>query len=561
MDRGRNFGLLLGPVSGVIDVEYDDADGERYAKEMGLDKIPTPTYRSKRSVHRLFKFDAGAFPKIAVKKACGLEIRIGGGDRGAQSVMPPSTHSSGEVYTWLRDMSPEDVEPAEAPEWLVAMCFTGEGPLPAGPRAPVQRLQHKKPTGKAAAASGRRPIMEVISEGVSEGGRNDALYRLAVKIGMGLNDLDDAKEEQTFLSQLRGANKAFFKPPLDDSEVLSVYRSAAAYCRKARAAGATSDEPEGYSGGEAGISDEQRGDDLSPMTKWGLAYHPVGDNNFAEYWPGDWKLTVVHSDPIEYRLEVPSWAALTSNGRGIVALKLEEFTTSHKMAAKVLECTGRVMLDARPAEWSAIWDGMAPKRDRPAVTGLKAKLLEVADDEWPSDSTNLRYVTLAQWLLDVLSVPRHIAEPDEPDANGRPRWRGDGLLWLGWAQVWEDIARQRKVHDGELKTFRRRFLEILGRSRFEEARFQFPNGPKKRYITLTPADLAVLEQIASDVTIDPRSRGSVVAPLSSVVASQEPLAAPVAAFQVGDASGTILTVGGLSSAPPSGAGQEEPSGS
>lgn len=95
---GHNVGLLLGPDSGVVDVEFDDADGLEQLSAFGVLDICTPTYRSARGQHRLFRWEPW-MPPAAVVKADSLEIRIGG--RAAQSVLPPSLHPSGERYEWL----------------------------------------------------------------------------------------------------------------------------------------------------------------------------------------------------------------------------------------------------------------------------------------------------------------------------------------------------------------------------------------------------------------------------------------------------------------------------
>jgi len=95
-----NVGILLGPDSGVIDVEYDDPAGRDQLAAYGVLDIPTPTWRSARGEHRLFRW-APWMPAAAAVKAGDLEIRIGG--RAAQSVLPPSRHPSGAAYEWIID--------------------------------------------------------------------------------------------------------------------------------------------------------------------------------------------------------------------------------------------------------------------------------------------------------------------------------------------------------------------------------------------------------------------------------------------------------------------------
>jgi len=93
-----NIGLLLGPASGVVDVEFDEPAGLEQLAAFGITDIHTPTWRSARGEHRLFRWEPW-MPQSAVVKADSVEIRIGG--RAAQSVLPPSRHPTGLPYEWI----------------------------------------------------------------------------------------------------------------------------------------------------------------------------------------------------------------------------------------------------------------------------------------------------------------------------------------------------------------------------------------------------------------------------------------------------------------------------
>jgi len=112
---GSNVGLLLGPASGVVDVEYDDPAGRDQLSAFGVLDLPTPTWRSARGEHRLFRWEPW-MPTAAVVHVDDLEIRIGG--RAAQSVLPPSRHPDGSRYEWI--VSPQEVAVASFPAQLLA---------------------------------------------------------------------------------------------------------------------------------------------------------------------------------------------------------------------------------------------------------------------------------------------------------------------------------------------------------------------------------------------------------------------------------------------------------
>jgi len=115
LERGRsNVGLLLGPASGVVDVEFDVPGGREQLAAFGILDISTPTWRSARGEHRLFRWEPW-MPEAACVKAEDIEIRLGG--RAAQSVLPPSRHPTGVDYEWI--VRPGDVPVAAFPAQLL----------------------------------------------------------------------------------------------------------------------------------------------------------------------------------------------------------------------------------------------------------------------------------------------------------------------------------------------------------------------------------------------------------------------------------------------------------
>lgn len=113
---GCNIGVLLGSKSGLIDLEFDDDQGEMLIESWMEDcgHPPTPTYRSAKSVHRLFQWDDRFDLEGAKFGAMGVEFRFGANK--AQSVIPPSVHESGCQYQWI--ISPEQTPVAPLPELI-----------------------------------------------------------------------------------------------------------------------------------------------------------------------------------------------------------------------------------------------------------------------------------------------------------------------------------------------------------------------------------------------------------------------------------------------------------
>lgn len=102
------LGVLLGPLSGIVDIECDNDEAEYTLLEFLGGEIPnTPTFQSIRGSHRLFKWREG-LPDKSVFKIKGLEFRIGG-RTAAQSVFPPSGSRYWEI--------PAETEVMEFPAW------------------------------------------------------------------------------------------------------------------------------------------------------------------------------------------------------------------------------------------------------------------------------------------------------------------------------------------------------------------------------------------------------------------------------------------------------------
>lgn len=501
-DGGRpvNVGLLLGPKSGVIDVELDGDDAKAAWNDLGLGEIWTPTYQAGRGPHRLFRWRED-LPAVAVRKVLGIEVRIGNGGKAAQSVIPPSTHHTGAVYRWVPGMSPDDVELQPLPERLLNLLWNDDG------------------SGQTRAIA-RSPAREMLHRPVQSGGRNNELYRFACAEAARCGpNLDNEREQQDLLLKIRMANAYQCKPPLDDSECVQIYRSAIGFIRKNRAAGVSTEVA--IAAAEAGPPATEitaaRQPGLTPtgwqrvFTEVGLSFAPLTPDSDSdpEWGSGEWSLTIIHSDPIEYRLHVPHWRQFTADHTGNVTLTVDQYRSAAKVAAQVLAATGRVMLDDDPKRWKQIWDGGYKVRDnvsagdratKRTARGVKAKLLDNAGEEWPGASS-LRYVLLASWLYDRLAQASQPSEDDVPDPTGRAAWRQDGTLWFAWGKVWEDIERQHRVEVGEKLALKRRLLARMGGVEdFRHAEYRHLGGTRKSYVVWSRREFSVLEDLAATLT-------------------------------------------------------------
>ena len=106
-------GVQLGQRSNLIDFDCDSAQAEETIQRLFGNEIPkTPTFKSSRGLHRLFKW-TDKLPQGSIKLVVdGLEIRLGNGDKGCQTVFPPSSGRE-----WITDI--DDCELAEIPQTVI----------------------------------------------------------------------------------------------------------------------------------------------------------------------------------------------------------------------------------------------------------------------------------------------------------------------------------------------------------------------------------------------------------------------------------------------------------
>jgi putative DNA primase/helicase len=198
-----NWGLLTGEKSGIFVVDLDGKDGidNFEAKAMvDIDSIDTVQSVSGSGVgrHLYFKYpknkDIGNSASSLVEK---VDVR----GKGGFLVLPPSLHPSGNLYHWVTGKSPKDIEPMEAPAWLLRLIEVEKAPKTRGKTDEVPS-----------------DIEKLLEEGVGEGGRNDACARVA-----GYYFGQDLSFDEVMARCLEWNQKN--RPPLPDEEVKTTVSS------------------------------------------------------------------------------------------------------------------------------------------------------------------------------------------------------------------------------------------------------------------------------------------------------------------------------------------------
>jgi len=146
-----NVGILTGAISGIVVLDVDGEAGRQSLAQIAKGLPPTPISNTGKGSHYIYKHPGFEVRNFAGKLP-GLDFRGDGG----YIVAPPSIHPSGRQYEWV--ISPEDVELAPVPGWLLALLG-----------------QKKKGNGE-----GIDPLK--VLAGVPEGERDETLFRYACRL-------------------------------------------------------------------------------------------------------------------------------------------------------------------------------------------------------------------------------------------------------------------------------------------------------------------------------------------------------------------------------------------
>lgn len=115
-------GVVTGAATGLIVLDIDGED-----TELPGSFPQTPIVLTRRGRHIYFRWQ-GQRLLAQIKISNRLEVR---GDR-AYVVAPPSLHPSGVRYEWI--VTPEEVEPADPPEWLIKAISERTQPVAQAPK-------------------------------------------------------------------------------------------------------------------------------------------------------------------------------------------------------------------------------------------------------------------------------------------------------------------------------------------------------------------------------------------------------------------------------------------
>ncbi|MBR1005100.1 bifunctional DNA primase/polymerase [Bradyrhizobium liaoningense] len=188
-----NIGIATGKISNLVVVDVDGEDGKKSLAELvkTYGRLPkTPKVKTGRGVHYYFRAGRKPFGNSVGSLGAGVDIRGDGG----YVVAPGSVHRSGKFYRFLSGRDLDDIEIAQAPEWLIIS--------PSNRKSDNAEIKGKDDT--------------------DIGTRNNLLTAIAGKLRR------SGLSKAALLAALRAKNKNLI-PPLGKEEVETIARSIAGY--------------------------------------------------------------------------------------------------------------------------------------------------------------------------------------------------------------------------------------------------------------------------------------------------------------------------------------------
>ena len=126
-----NVGLPMGSASGYIGIDIDGEEGEQLFLQMSQGIAPeTWEYITGAGRRLLYQIPVGMKTKKVKQTGDGKHEECAILCNGQQTVLPPSRHYTGSTYTWKRGHSPQDLDCAMAPQWLITLVKQEDKPAP-----------------------------------------------------------------------------------------------------------------------------------------------------------------------------------------------------------------------------------------------------------------------------------------------------------------------------------------------------------------------------------------------------------------------------------------------
>jgi hypothetical protein len=193
-----NYGIVCGELSGIVVLDVDGEKGLEAlsAKDVQLEQLWTPTVQTPSGIHKYFKYNPRVQTGVHILgKGSHVDIRSDG-----SYVVGPGSTVDGLTYRWVEDLSPEEVELQEPPDFM---------------------FEHKRNL-RLNVADEDNPYM--LAGKIADGSRNLTLLSVG-----GLLVKYRSCPHEVVRTVLHTLNEVHMETPLSDTEVDTIARNAERY--------------------------------------------------------------------------------------------------------------------------------------------------------------------------------------------------------------------------------------------------------------------------------------------------------------------------------------------
>lgn len=442
-----NVGIALGPVSNLVRIDVEGAAGEEELRRKSGGIMPvTLEFRSGRADGSgrglLYRIPEGARLKTTIfKKGDKSELRFQA--RGAQTVLPPSRHTSGGLYVWEEGRGPGEIEPALMPAWLLA-----------------EMSDRGRQDGAARPRRGDGDWDEIFG-GVAEGARDDSATAYIGRVLASTRDLGDTAAMRALYVGIEAWNERN-DPPLEAEQLQKCFRSVARMEREKR------------DKADLGRLDSLVAREIGAVAE---ANGHAGDGR-PDGLP-EWDLITVTSDPVTYRLRSPYWSDSPLLKDGYIKLTAEEILSWGGRSSSVYRACfdqSRKLAPMKLKEWAT-------------PGGHLEKLLAMGhvQDTVPE---NKRPLQILAYVYRYLRFARPVQEKD-----GKPSYPPSGApVVLPDGNTIFKLFHLKKKIAADKETFRPQEVSSL----LEESGFTTGQPDNTRWWMVSAATLARLGEITKE---------------------------------------------------------------
>jgi hypothetical protein len=207
-----NPAIVTGEISGIMAVDADSEAGQEALNQFLSDTLITPTSKTPKGNHNIFKYRPGLSNGVRIITDCDLKTD------GGYIIVPPGENESGH-YSWLPGLSIFEAQPADMPDMLFDTLKQGADPTSAPKREHKNKIKSYSGGDNIDVTTNRQHLTTSDNIGFEQGCRDNTLFHLAYHLVKGGMPVETIRKYLDFIAEN-------CSPPFPEKEIQSKIQSA-----------------------------------------------------------------------------------------------------------------------------------------------------------------------------------------------------------------------------------------------------------------------------------------------------------------------------------------------